>query len=102
MSETPNSVKDESKSDDALLATGVEPIYLHLALTDPEVIAAVSEYPNGPQRTEFVGTCVKIGVLALRAARGVVDSDSIRREGDRLIEQLTERLTGYRTLLEQH
>lgn len=80
----------------------IQPIYLHLALTDPEVVAAVSEYPNGPQRTDFVATCVKIGVLSLRAARGVVDGDAIRREGDRLIDQLTERLTAYRTLLEQN
>jgi hypothetical protein len=82
--------------------SSAEPIYVHLALTDPEVVAAVAEYPNGPQRTEFVSTCVKIGVLSLRAARGVIDGDAIRREGDRLIDQLTERLNGYRTLLESN
>ena len=80
----------------------IQPIYLHLALTDPEVVAVVSEYPNGPQRSEFVSTCVKVGVLAMRAARGVVDGDTIRREGDRLVDTLTERLTSYRTVLEEN
>ena len=28
-----------------------DPIYVHLAITDPEVLAAVGEYPNGPLRT---------------------------------------------------
>ena len=54
-------------------STVAEPLYLHLAITDPEVLAAVSEYPNGPARTEFVANCLKVGVLSLRAARGVVD-----------------------------
>ena len=79
-----------------------EPLYLHLAITDPEVLAAVSEYPNGPLRTEFVANCLKVGVLSLRAARGVVDGGEIRAAGDHLIDQLAERLTGYRTLLEEN
>lgn len=81
-------------------ATLQEPIYIHLPLTDPEVLAAVCEYPAGPQRIEFVAACVKVGVLSLRAARGVIDGDAIRREGDNLINQLTERLNNYRNQLE--
>ena len=61
-----------------------EPLYLHLAITDPEVLAAVSEYPNGPSRTEFVANCLKVGVLSLRAARGVVDGGEIRAAGDQI------------------
>lgn len=83
-------------------STVAEPLYLHLAITDPEVLAAVSEYPNGPARTEFVANCLKVGVLSLRAARGGVDGGEIRAAGDHLIDQLTERLTGYRTLLEEN
>jgi len=74
----------------------VEPLYLHLAISDPEVVKAVSEYPVGPQRSEFVNVCIKIGVLSLRAARGLVDGESIRREGDHLIESLTDRFNSYR------
>lgn len=82
-------------------AIAAEPIYVHLAITDPEVLAAVGEY-SGPQRSEFVSTCVKIGVLSLRAAKGVMDGDAIRSAGDHLLNQLTERLSAYRTNLEEN
>jgi hypothetical protein len=68
---------------------------------DPEAIAAVAEYPN-PQRTEFESTCVKIGVLSLRAACGTTGGDVIRSGCDRLIDQLAERLSGYCTLIESN
>lgn len=93
---------DSTSVDPQALPATTEPIYVHLAITDPEVLAAVSEHPNGPQRTEFVSTCLKIGVLSLRAARGVVDGAAIRTAGDHMIEQLTERLSSYRTLLEEN
>lgn len=79
---------------DAVTASG--PLYHSLTVQDPDVVAAVSEYPPGPQRNDFVNTCLKIGVLSLRAARGLVDGESIRREGDHLIATLTERLNGQR------
>ena len=79
-----------------------EPLYVHLAISDPEVILAANEYSEGRQRTEFIQTALKIGVLSLRAARGVVDGDSIRREGDALLAQLNERLNGWRTNMEQN
>ena len=78
------------------------PLYVHLAISDPEVILAASEYPEGRPRTDFIQTALKIGVLSLRAARGVVDGDSIRKEGDALLAQLNERLSGWRTNMEQN
>jgi hypothetical protein len=79
-----------------------EPMYCHLAISDPEVLMAASEFPEGRARTEFFQTAIKIGVLSLRAARGVVDGDAIRREGDQLMERLTERLNGWRELMESN
>ena len=79
-----------------------EPLYVHLAISDPEVILAANEYPEGRPRTDFIQTALKIGVLSLRAARGVVDGDAIRREGDSLLAQLNERLNGWRTNMEQN
>jgi hypothetical protein len=87
---------------DESTAPAAEPIYVHLAITDPEVLAAVGEYPNGPLRMEFVSNCIKVGVLSLRAAKGVVDGGEIRAAGDHLIASISERLTGYRTLLEEN
>jgi hypothetical protein len=75
-------------------------VRVSLDVDDPEVVAALLEQPEGPVRTQFVATCLKIGVLSLRAARGLVDGEAIRREGDALVRQLTERLTHHRELLE--
>lgn len=78
-----------------------EPFYVNLVISDPEVITAAAEYPEGRARTDFLLTALKIGVLSLRAARGVVDGDAVRKEGEHLMAQLTERLNGWRTVLEQ-
>lgn len=79
-----------------------EPMYVHLAISDPEVLLAASEYQEGRPRTDFIQTALKIGVLSLRAARGVVDGDAIRKEGDQLLDKLSERLNGWRELMEQN
>jgi hypothetical protein len=84
----------------AAIAPAPEPMYCHLAISDPEVLMAASEFPEGRARTDFFQTAIKIGVLSLRAARGVVDGDAIRREGDQLMERLNERLNGFRELME--
>lgn len=78
-----------------------DPFYVNLVISDPEVIAAASEYTEGRPRIDFLLTALKIGVLSLRAARGVVDGDAVRKEGEHLIAQLTERLNGWRDRLEQ-
>ena len=77
-----------------------EPMYVHLAVSDPEVLLMAGEYPEGRARNDFFQTAVKIGVLSMRAARGVVDGEAIRREGDQLMERLTERLNGWREVME--
>ena len=77
-----------------------EPMYVHLAISDPEVLLAASEFPEGRARTDFIQMAIRIGVLSLRAARGVVDGEAIRKEGDQLMERLSERLNGWRDLLE--
>jgi hypothetical protein len=77
------------------------PLYFNLVISDPEVITAAKEYPEGRARADFIQTALKIGVLSLRAARGVVDGDTIRREGDSVLTQLSERLEGWRRNMEQ-
>jgi hypothetical protein len=90
------------ETDAAPPAVAHEPMYVHLAISDPEVIAAAGEYPEGRPRTDFIQTALKIGVLSLRAARGVVDGDAIRREGETLLAQLNERLEGWRQNMERN
>ncbi|HZY17281.1 MAG TPA: hypothetical protein VFE82_02315 [Ramlibacter sp.] len=71
---------------------GNEPAIVTFAVNDPEVLLALSEYPEGPARTNFLVTALKVGVLSLKAARGTLDSDTVRRESDRLVEMLAGRL----------
>lgn len=74
---------------------------LQLTITDPEVLAALDEHSEGRARNEFATTCLKVGVLALRAARGQVDGDAIRRESESLMQSLAEKLESYRKDVER-
>lgn len=78
--------------------TTAEPLYVHLTLSDPDVVAAVSEY-EGATRKEFIELCMRVGVQAVRAARGLVDGEAIRKSGESLLMQLHERLDGFREVM---
>jgi hypothetical protein len=82
-------------------STNVEPTLVTLAISDPEVLLALAGYPEGPARTTFLVTSLKVGVLALKAARGTLDSDTLRREGDRVMEELGTRLNHWRGQFEK-
>ena len=79
----------------------IEPTIVTFAVSDPEVLLALSEHPDGPARTNFLVTALKVGVLSLKAARGTLDSDTLRREGDRLMEELGTRLNNWRSRFEE-
>lgn len=83
-------------------AADSNPLELHLVIIDPDVAAALREYSVGGRRNEFAESALKVGVLALRFTRGLFDGDTVRREGDRLIELLSERLNTYRCDLERN
>ena len=83
------------------VADTLEPTLVTFALSDPEVLLALSEYQDGPARTNFLVTALKVGVLALKAARGTLDSDTLRREGDRVMEELGARLNTWRSKFEE-
>jgi hypothetical protein len=85
----------------ASAAAAMEPVYVHIGVTDPDVVAALKEYEIGNERTRFVELALKVGVLSLRAAKGVIDGEQIKASGEQLIAQLTERLQGHRELIDQ-
>lgn len=93
---------DDASLDEFSASASPTALYLNFAVVDAEVAAALAEYPEGRARNEFAATCLKVGVLALRAARGAVDGETVRREGDRLIDQLTHKLDRYREALENN
>jgi hypothetical protein len=95
-------IAGSSKADTITLRSDtVSPRIVSFLVSDPEVLIALSEYPDGPARTNFLVTALKVGVLSLKAARGSLDSDTLRREGDRLMEELGTRLNSWRSQFEE-
>ncbi|HXF45014.1 MAG TPA: hypothetical protein VNK91_02745, partial [Burkholderiaceae bacterium] len=81
-------------------AAEAAPLYLNLVVSDAETAAALLEHPEGRQRTQFALTALKVGVLALRAARGTIDAAALRSESERLLTLLAERLEKHRELVD--
>ncbi len=69
---------------------------LELMIEDAESIAALVAYPEGRERTRFVRTALRIGILALNQAQGRIDSESVRNEGDRMVQAIETKLADYR------
>jgi len=90
-----------TRTEDPVVAGALDPTIVTFAVSDPEVLLALSEFQDGPARTNFLVTALKVGVLALKAARGTLDSDTLRREGDRVMEELGARLNTWRSKFEE-
>ena len=77
------------------------PYRLHLELTieDPDSIAELCQHAEGDDRDRFALSALRIGVLALRQARGQVDSEQIRRQTDHMLHTLDARLSEHATLV---
>ena len=65
---------------------------LDLEVREPEVIAELCKYPEGPTRDALALSALRLGVLALRQASGVIDSAMVKHEGERLLGSIGELL----------
>ena len=65
---------------------------LLLHVDDAQTVGLLLQIPSGRTRDDHALTALRIGAMALEQARGRIDSDAIRREGDRLLELLQGRL----------
>jgi len=72
-----------------------EPMTLNLVVTDAECLSELFARDAGPDRDFFALSALRVGVLALRQAAGVVDHQAIRNEGDRLVEVLRSSLSSH-------
>src|SRR3989442_3801854 len=68
---------------------------LHLEVTDPEVVKELSKFDEGPDRDDYAVSAIRLGVLALRQARGEIDAGAIRREGERLASDVEQELQAH-------
>jgi hypothetical protein len=75
----------------------LEVVKLQLSVSDPEIVAELLKHPEGDDRNLFAMSSLRLGVLALRQASGMVDTDSVRREGERLVFSVKEVMTEHST-----
>lgn len=73
---------------------------LQLHVEDPEVVAALLEAEAGAARDRLALQALRIGTLALQQARGRIDAEAVRREGDRLLGDLRARLEAHDAALQ--
>lgn len=69
---------------------------LSLRLRDPEVIAELRAIADPRERAEHAVTALRIGLLAMRSARGQVDADAVRGQVDRMLIELRKGLEQHR------
>ena len=77
-------------------------INLALEIRDADTIAELVQQGSSELQREYALKALRIGVLALRQARGAVDADAVRHESDRLLTSLQERLTRHSETVNEH
>ncbi len=72
---------------------------IELLVSDREVIEELGRYPDPDRREDFASSALRVGVLAIKQASGVVDARAIRNEADRLVQILRDSLGQHTTSL---
>jgi hypothetical protein len=63
-------------------------LVLELAVSDPEVISEIEKCPTGLGRERYALSALRLGVLALRQARGELDAVVVRDAGQKIVHDL--------------
>src|SRR5271166_4209502 len=66
----------------------LEELRLELVVTDREVVEELSRRPDPEDRADYAQAALKVGVLAIRQAAGVLDTRAIHEEGQHLIQTM--------------
>lgn len=69
---------------------------LTLVVSDRETVTELLQRGDGRERDEYALAALRIGVLSLKHARGQIDADAVRREGEKLLHDLKGALDGSR------
>lgn len=80
------------------------PISMELVLTvsDPEIITELFTRSEGRDRDEYALSALRLGVLALRQARGQLDANILKREGEQLLSSVKSALGEHQLQIHQH
>src|ERR1019366_3043950 len=74
----------------------VQSVLLTVVVSDHESVAELLQKTEGRERDEYALTSLRIGILALKHARGQIDADAVRREGEKLLIDLKSALDNSR------
>lgn len=88
-----------SRFDEDLFDTG--PLRLELTVADAETAAEIRASGDQRSREDFALQALKIGVLALRQARGQLDAELIQRETERLLSGMDRQLAQHAHLVQE-
>jgi hypothetical protein len=72
-------------------------IALQLAVSDHDSVAELLQKSEGRERDEYALVALRIGLLSLKHARGQIDAEAVRHEGERLLLNLKHVLEHSRT-----
>jgi hypothetical protein len=76
-------------------------IHLELTISDPDSMSELSARREGLERDHYALGALRIGLLSLKHTQGQLDADAVRREGNRLLENLNHALDSYRAHLNE-
>lgn len=93
------STSDETK--DVLAHLLPFSLEIDLVVTDREVLAELVARKEGRERDEYALAALRVGVLALRQARGQLDANALKREGEQLLSAVQLALNDHRTHVSQ-
>src|ERR1017187_3780524 len=74
----------------------VQSVLLTLVVSDRETVTELLQRSDGRERDEYALAALRIGVLSLKHARGQIDADAVRLEGEKLLKDLKSALDGSR------
>lgn len=70
----------------------LQEIVLQLVVSDHDSVTELLQKQDGRERDEYAVTALRIGLLSLKHARGQIDAEAVRREGERLLLDLNHTL----------
>ena len=73
-----------------------ESVHINISVTDSDSVRELIIRKAGRDRDEYSLSALRIGLLSLKHARGQVDADAVKREGDRLLQNLGNAFENYR------
>jgi hypothetical protein len=85
----------------AILAEMAQSVSLELTVTDSDSVRELLARQEGIEREHYALGALRIGLLSLKHTQGQLDADAVRREGNRLLENLNCALDSYRTHLNE-